>query len=100
MAGCGRVRRDAAGPRCARRGRERGALRQRERGEAAAAGAVAIGVGSLRDAVAHVSGEMRREPTPVPPPAAMTRSAVDLADISGHETPKRALEIAAAGGPP
>src|SRR5258706_348582 len=66
--------------------------------EAAAAGAIAIGVGSLREAVAHISGQMRRAPTPLPPPAAMPRSAVDLADISGHETPKRALEIAAAGG--
>ncbi|HEY3217843.1 MAG TPA: YifB family Mg chelatase-like AAA ATPase [Candidatus Limnocylindria bacterium] len=66
--------------------------------EAAAAGAIALGVGSLREAVAHVSGEMRRAPTPRPPPAAMVRATVDLADISGHETPNRALEIAAAGG--
>ena len=47
--------------------------------EAAAAGARAIGVPTLRAAVAG-------------------RCDVDLADISGHETPKRALEIAAAGG--
>ena len=66
--------------------------------EAAAAGAWAIGVATLREAVAHLSGEMRRAPTAVPPPAAVPRAAVDLADISGHETPKRALEIAAAGG--
>jgi magnesium chelatase family protein len=66
--------------------------------EAAAAGADAIGVASLREAVAHVSGEMRRAPAAVPPPAAPPRAAVDLKDISGHETPKRALEIAAAGG--
>ncbi len=66
--------------------------------EAAAAGARAVGIGSLREAVAHVSGEMPRSPAAVPPPAPVPRAAVDLADISGHETPKRALEIAAAGG--
>ena len=66
--------------------------------EAAAAGACAVGIGSLREAVAHVTGEARRAPTPVPPPAFAPRTAVDLADIAGHETPKRALEIAAAGG--
>ncbi|HET7700846.1 MAG TPA: YifB family Mg chelatase-like AAA ATPase, partial [Candidatus Limnocylindria bacterium] len=66
--------------------------------EAAAAGADAIGVRSLREAVAHLEGTARIAPTLVPPPAAAPRAAVDLADISGHETPKRALEIAAAGG--
>src|SRR5437773_2528436 len=66
--------------------------------EAAAAGAIAIGVASLREAAAHLSGEARRAPAEVPPPAPPPRVAVDLADISGHETPKRALEIAAAGG--
>jgi len=66
--------------------------------EAAAAGAHAIGVTTLREAVGHLSGEARRAPTAVPPSAPAPRPAVDLADISGHETPKRALEIAAAGG--
>ena len=66
--------------------------------EAAAAGARAFGVSTLREAVLHVAGEVRRAPTPVPPPAPVPRSAVDLRDIAGHETPKRALEIAAAGG--
>jgi magnesium chelatase family protein len=66
--------------------------------EAAAAGARAIGVGSLREAAAHLSGEARRAPAEVPPPAPPPRVVVDLVDISGHETPKRALEIAAAGG--
>ena len=66
--------------------------------EAAAAGARAIGVPTLRAAVAHLSGEMPRAPVAVPPPAVAGRCDVDLADISGHETPKRALEIAAAGG--
>jgi magnesium chelatase family protein len=65
--------------------------------EAAAAGATAIGVSSLREAVAHLSGEARRAPERVPLAAPAPRAAVDLADISGHETPKRALEIAAAG---
>ena len=66
--------------------------------EAAAAGAYAIGVGTLRDAVAHLAGDAPRAPAAVPLPANVPRPAVDLADISGHETPKRALEIAAAGG--
>ncbi len=66
--------------------------------EAAAAGAAAIGVPTLRAAVAHLSGEAPRAPAAIPPPAPAPRSAIDLADISGHETPKRALEIAAAGG--
>jgi len=65
--------------------------------EAAAVGARAIGVTTLRQAVAHLSGEARRAPEGVPPAAPTPRAAVDLADISGHETPKRALEIAAAG---
>lgn len=65
--------------------------------EAAAAGAEAVGVATLREAVAHISGEARRAPAAIPPPAAAPRATVDLADISGHEMPKRALEIAAAG---
>jgi magnesium chelatase family protein len=66
--------------------------------EAAAAGARAVGVSSLREAVAHLAGEAVRAPASLPPAAPPPRVAVDLADISGHETPKRALEIAAAGG--
>jgi len=66
--------------------------------EAAAAGARAIGVPSLRAAVSHLTGEAPRACAEIPPPAPVPRSAIDLADISGHETPKRALEIAAAGG--
>ena len=65
--------------------------------EAAAAGANAVGVSTLREAVAHIAGEARRPCTAIPPRAPASRAAVDLADISGHETPKRALEIAAAG---
>src|SRR5437868_5235391 len=65
--------------------------------EAAAAGANAVGVSTLREAVAHIAGDARRPFTAIPPRAPASRAAVDLADISGHETPKRALEIAAAG---
>ncbi len=66
--------------------------------EAAAAGGTAFGVASLREAVAHVAGDARRPPAAVPAPGPPPRPAVDLADIAGHGTPKRALEIAAAGG--
>src|SRR2546428_1928810 len=65
--------------------------------EAAAAGANAVGVSTLREAVAHIAGQARRPFAPMPPLAPAGRVAVDLADISGHEMPKRALEIAAAG---
>ena len=71
---------------------------QENAAEAAAAGARAVGVRTLREAVAHLAGEAVRAPAAIPPPAPPPRVAVDLADISGHETPKRALEIAAAGG--
>jgi len=66
-------------------------------GEAAACGADAYGFGSLREAVDHVAGSARVAPTVAPAPAPPERPAVDLADIAGQETPKRALEIAAAG---
>lgn len=66
-------------------------------GEAAALGAEAIPFATLRDAVAHFSGTTRIAPVSTPPPAAGPRWSADLADIVGQETPKRALEIAAAG---
>jgi magnesium chelatase family protein len=66
--------------------------------EAAALGADAFGFTSLREAVEHVEGRARRSPAPPPPAAPRPSHPVDLADIAGHETPKRALEIAAAGG--
>ena len=66
--------------------------------EAAALGAVAFGFASLRDVVEHVEGRAREAASPAPPPAVRPPHPVDLADIAGHETPKRALEIAAAGG--
>src|SRR5438105_15156189 len=56
--------------------------------EAAAAGAHAVGVSTLREAVAHISGEARRPYAPLPPRAQASAIAVDLADISGHEMPK------------
>ena len=67
-------------------------------GEAAACGVESFGFTSLRQVVDHLEGRARAAPTPVPPRAAAPRHPVDLADIAGQETPKRALEIAAAGG--
>ena len=67
-------------------------------GEAAACGVESFGFASLRDVVEHVEGRARVPPTAVPPRAAAPRPSVDLAHIAGQETPKRALEIAAAGG--
>lgn len=67
-------------------------------GEAAALGAETIPFATLRDAVAHLEGSTRVAPVGAPPPAAAPRWNADLGDIVGQETPKRALEIAAAGG--
>ena len=66
-------------------------------GEAAALGAEAIAFRSLRDAVAHFEGVTRQAPVDVPPLAIAPTPIADLRDIVGQETPKRALEIAAAG---
>src|SRR5687768_15351712 len=66
--------------------------------EAAALGVEAFGFASLRDVVEHIEGRARQAPSPAPSPAARPPHPVDLADIAGHQTPKRALEIAAAGG--
>ena len=66
--------------------------------EGAALGAEAYGFASLRDVVEHVEGRARQAPSAAPPPAARPPHLVDLADIAGHETPKRALEVAADGG--
>ena len=66
-------------------------------GEGAALGAEAIPFATLRDAVAHFSGTARVAPVGMPPPAEPPRWSADLGDIVGQETPKRALEIAAAG---
>ena len=67
-------------------------------GETAACGIDAFAFGSLRDVVAHLEGRQRAAPSPVPARAGMPRHEVDLADIAGQETPKKALELAAAGG--
>ena len=67
-------------------------------GEAAALGAETIVLVSLRAAADHLSGIARIAPASPPPVGRMPAWPVDLADIVGQETPKRALEIAAAGG--
>lgn len=67
-------------------------------GEAAALGATTIAFATLRDAVAHFHGTSPQVPVGAPPPAPCPAWPTDLADIVGQETPKRALEIAAAGG--
>ena len=66
--------------------------------EAAALGAEAIPLESLRAAVDHLDGRVRIAPVDAPPPGRPPVWPVDLADIVGQETPKQALEIAAAGG--
>jgi len=66
--------------------------------EAAASGPLAFGFASLREVVDHLEIRARIAPTAAPPPAPVPRPQIDLADIAGQETPKRALEIAAAGG--
>ena len=67
-------------------------------GEAAALGAEAIPFASLRAAVDHFNGVATIVPVAPPPPGRMPQWPVDLTDVVGQETPKRALEIAAAGG--
>ncbi|MDP9245314.1 MAG: YifB family Mg chelatase-like AAA ATPase [Chloroflexota bacterium] len=67
-------------------------------GEAAALGAEAIPFATLREVVAHLEGTTRVAPVGPPAMAAAPHWPDDLADIVGQETPKRALEICAAGG--
>jgi magnesium chelatase family protein len=67
-------------------------------GEAAACAVETFGFASLREVVDHLEGRARLAPSAVPPRAAAPSHLVDLAHIAGQETPKRALEIAAAGG--
>ncbi|MGH2378271.1 MAG: YifB family Mg chelatase-like AAA ATPase [Candidatus Limnocylindria bacterium] len=83
-------------------GRERGLRRAylpaANAPEAAALNCEAIPLTSLREAVDHIDGRVRVAPTPTPLLAGEPTYEVDLADIAGQDTPKRALEITAAGG--
>lgn len=68
--------------------------------EAAASGIEAIAFETLAGAVAHLDGTTRLAPIASVAPvagAAPPYAGPDLADIVGQETPKRALELAAAG---
>jgi magnesium chelatase family protein len=69
-------------------------------GEAAALDALpALGVANLPEALAHLLGERALAPAPVDcEDSEVAEPAVDLAEIRGQAVPKRALEIAAAGG--
>ena len=74
-------------------------LLPRENAPEAAAldGVTVLAVGCLRDAVAHVRGAQVLPPA-TPRATARQPATLDLADVRGHATAKRALEIAAAGG--
>jgi magnesium chelatase family protein len=64
---------------------------------AAVEGLSVRGAATIADALFFLAG--RRELPPAPPlPATASAPVADLADIRGHETPKRALAVAAAGG--
>jgi magnesium chelatase family protein len=80
------------------RGIERALLPVENAAEAAALGVEGIPLASLRAAVDHVDGRVRVASAPTPATATDPEWDVDLADIAGQDTPKRALEIAAAGG--
>ncbi|HET8568556.1 MAG TPA: YifB family Mg chelatase-like AAA ATPase [Candidatus Limnocylindria bacterium] len=66
--------------------------------EAAAGGIDAIAVRTLRAAVGHLDGSARGAPASAPERSAAPAHGADLAHIAGQATPKRALEVAAAGG--
>lgn len=70
-------------------------------GEAAALGKVpVIPVGSFAELVGHLQGEPIAPKRPGSPtsPGGLLQERVDLADVRGQRTAKRALEVAAAGG--
>ncbi|MEE2888693.1 MAG: YifB family Mg chelatase-like AAA ATPase [Planctomycetota bacterium] len=56
----------------------------------------AFGAGTLREAFDWIRGELKLAPAEPPPPD-RDELHPDLAEIRGHETPKRALMVAAAG---
>lgn len=66
--------------------------------EAAACGAEVLAVDTLENLVAHLGGRVALVAPVAPATVASPAPAVDLADIQGQRVPKRALEIAAAGG--
>jgi len=69
--------------------------------EAAATDALPVlGLGSLGDALAHLLGERPLEPARASAPVVIhaREAGVDLSEVRGQETAKRALEVAAAGG--
>jgi magnesium chelatase family protein len=57
------------------------------------------GAATLADALHWLAGRRELPPTEPPsPPPGGAPAAIDLGDIRGHETPKLALQVAAAGG--
>jgi len=84
--------------RAVRAGLTRALVAEQNAAEAAAAGGEVVGVATLRAAVAHLDGSACLAPVDAPPPHAEPQWDVDVGDIVGQDTAKRALEIAAAGG--
>ena len=66
--------------------------------EAAFAHSKVYAVTSLLEAAAHLRGQAPQEPQRAPERVRHREDVVDLADVRGQARPKRALEIAAAGG--
>jgi magnesium chelatase family protein len=72
---------------------------ERAREAALVEGIRVVGVASLREAAAVLSGREPPRPTTSSPAGAATiRTEPDLSDVRGHELPLLALQIAAAGG--